>query len=52
VGAIKALESGSIEDGAELKVTYDYAATDSTTTTILDLIPDVPGPARARGHGE
>ena len=38
-GAIEALSSGSIGDGDELKVTYDYAATDSTTTTILGLIP-------------
>lgn len=38
-GQIKALSGGSIGDGDELKVSYDYQATDGTTTTIAGLVP-------------
>jgi hypothetical protein len=38
-GAIKALSGGDIGDGDELRLTYDYQATDATTTTVAGLIP-------------
>jgi hypothetical protein len=38
-GSIKTLASGSIDDGAELRVDYDYQAADSTTTTVAGLTP-------------
>lgn len=38
-GSIQTLSSGSIDDGAELRVSYEYAATDGATTTILEMIP-------------
>lgn len=38
-GSIKALSGGDISDGSEIKVSYDYQATDSTTTTVVTLIP-------------
>jgi len=39
-GEVKALNGSTlIDDGEEIKVTYDYAATSGTVTTILDLLP-------------
>lgn len=38
-GAVQALESGDIDDGDELRVSYDWEATDSTTTTVASYIP-------------
>jgi len=38
-GSIKALSSGTISDGENLNVTYDYQATDSSTTTVLGFVP-------------
>lgn len=38
-GSIKALSGGSISDGTTIQVSYDYQATDGTTSTILDLVP-------------
>lgn len=38
-GSIKALSTGSISDGQELKVSYDYEATSGTTTTVTNLVP-------------
>lgn len=38
-GSIKALSSGSIDDGEQIDVSYDYEATDSTTTTVAALVP-------------
>jgi hypothetical protein len=39
VGQIKALSSGDIEDGEEIKVSYDYQASDGTTATVAGLVP-------------
>jgi len=38
-GELKALSNGSIADGDTLDVSYDYQAADSTTSTIVNLIP-------------
>lgn len=38
-GSIKPLSSGTITDGETLNVTYDYQATDSSTTTVLGFVP-------------
>jgi hypothetical protein len=38
-GSIKPLSSGTITDGETLNVTYDYNATDSSTTTVLGFVP-------------
>lgn len=38
-GSVQALSSGEIEDGEELKVSYTYAATDGTTTTVVSMVP-------------
>lgn len=38
-GSIQPLSSGDVSDGDELRLTYDYQATDSTTTTVAALIP-------------
>lgn len=38
-GSIEAISSGAIEDGEEIKVSYDYQATDGTTATIANLVP-------------
>lgn len=38
-GSVQALSSGDIEDGEELKVSYTYAATDGTTTTVVSMVP-------------
>jgi cobyric acid synthase len=38
-GSVRALSSGSIPDNAELRVDYDYQATDATTSTVAGLIP-------------
>lgn len=38
-GSIKASSSGKASTGDDLKVTYDYQATDSTTETVLRLAP-------------
>jgi len=38
-GSIKALSGGTITDGNQIKVTYDYQATSGTVGTIADLIP-------------
>lgn len=39
-GEITVLNSSSlIDDGEELRVTYDYQATDSTTTLVLGFLP-------------
>jgi hypothetical protein len=38
-GSIKTLSSGGISDGETLNVTYDYEATDSSTTTVLGFVP-------------
>jgi hypothetical protein len=38
-GTITPLASGNIDDGAELRVDYDYQATSGSTTTIVGLIP-------------
>lgn len=38
-GEIKALSGGSIADGSEITVNYDYYATTGSTTTILRLVP-------------
>lgn len=37
-GDVTLEESGEIDAGDEVKVSYDWEATDSTTTTILDLL--------------
>lgn len=36
-GAIKLLSTGEVDAGDEVKMTYDYQATDSTTETVVDL---------------
>lgn len=39
-GDVQALSGSSlIDDGEEVKVTYDFEATSGTTTTILNLLP-------------
>lgn len=38
-GSIKATSGGTIGDGDKLKVSYDYQATDPTSTTVITLIP-------------
>lgn len=38
-GSIQANSSGTIGEGDELKVSYDYQATDGTTTTVAGLVP-------------
>lgn len=38
-GTITALEGGAINDGDELRVSYEYEATDGTTSTVMGLIP-------------
>lgn len=38
-GSIEALNGGSIADGNTIKVSYDYQATDGTTTTVIGLVP-------------
>lgn len=38
-GSVKVLSSGSIDDGAPIKVSYEYRATDDSTTTIAGLAP-------------
>lgn len=38
-GRIKLNSSGKASAGDDVKATYTYAATDSTTTTVLDLAP-------------
>lgn len=38
-GSIIALDGGTISDGDELRVTYDFQATDGSTTTVVTLIP-------------
>jgi len=39
-GSIKVNSSSSlIQDGEEVKVSYDYQSTDGTTTTVLNLVP-------------
>ncbi len=38
-GELKALDSGTIEDGETLTVSYDYQASGKTTATIANLIP-------------
>jgi hypothetical protein len=38
-GSIRALDSGSIEAGDDLKVSYDYQATDGTTATVAAIVP-------------
>jgi hypothetical protein len=38
-GSLLVLSSGTISDGETLNVSYDYQATDSTTTTVLGFIP-------------
>ncbi|WP_148414921.1 hypothetical protein [Haloferax sp. KTX1] len=37
--SVTALSGGSIDDGAALRVSYDYQATSGSTTTITGLIP-------------
>lgn len=36
---IKILKGGSVSQGDQVWATYDYQATDSTTSTIADLVP-------------
>lgn len=38
-GEIQALSSGNISDGEELRVSYTYAATGGTTSTVLGMVP-------------
>jgi len=38
-GSIIALDGGTISDGDDLRVTYDYQATDDSTTTVTTLVP-------------
>jgi hypothetical protein len=38
-GSIKVLSGGNIDDGASLKVSYDYQATSGTVTTVVGLVP-------------
>ncbi|QLD84620.1 hypothetical protein HWV23_02745 [Natronomonas halophila] len=38
-GSIQTLSSGSIDDGEEIRVSYDYQATDGTTTTVITMVP-------------
>lgn len=38
-GSIKVLSGGAIDDGAPIKTTYEYRATDDSTTTIAGLVP-------------
>lgn len=38
-GSIQALENGSISDGEEIDVSYTYEATDSSTTTVVTMVP-------------
>lgn len=38
-GEIKTLSGGEISDGDDLKVTYDYEATGSTTTSVVTVAP-------------
>jgi hypothetical protein len=38
-GSIIALDGGTISDGDELRVSYDYKATDDSTTTVVTLVP-------------
>lgn len=37
--SVKALSGGEIPDGAELRVDYEYQASDPTTSTIVGLVP-------------
>jgi len=38
-GSVHALSSGDISDGEQLKVSYTYAATSGSTTTVVQLTP-------------
>lgn len=38
-GEVKFLSSGSVSDGETIELSYDYQATDGTTSTITDLLP-------------
>lgn len=38
-GSIDVLDGGSIEDGDELRASYEYEATDTMTTTVVGLLP-------------
>lgn len=38
-GTIKFTESGVVDDGDDVKVSYTYQATSGTVSTILDLLP-------------
>lgn len=38
-GSVKPLSGGDISDGDDMRVTYTYAATDGTTTTVVGMIP-------------
>jgi hypothetical protein len=38
-GSIKVLSGGAIDDGAPIKTTYEYRATDDSTTTVAGLVP-------------
>lgn len=38
-GSIQALSTGEIGDGDDVDVSYTYAATDGTTTTVVTMVP-------------
>jgi hypothetical protein len=38
-GTIQDVSGGEIDDGEDTKITYDYQATDGTTSTIAALVP-------------
>jgi len=38
-GTVKFLSSGSVTDGDTVDLSYEYQATDGTTSTIADLLP-------------
>lgn len=38
-GTVKFLSSGSVTDGDTVDLSYEYQATDGTTSTITDLLP-------------
>jgi len=38
-GEIKFLEGGQVSDGDDVKISYDYQATDSQSTTVINLVP-------------
>jgi hypothetical protein len=38
-GSIHALSGGTITDGQSIEVSYEYQATDGTTSTIIGLLP-------------